>query len=321
MPRKGRRSEAQKQRWKKVTEPDHPLCTLSSVNNVVGATLPARQLRGEDEARAKLHARRGTGWRHKVFRWPISPFTGRSHKLVIPPESPDKKFILIVGDSHLRAIVDGFVPMPESHDLSFGIMSTPGACASQIRTEVLHAVVPRTPEAVCLLAPSNNLTASRTVDEAAIDFANLLKSIGNRWHEVFVVDFPPRLACDPDYQDHLRQAYRRVAARMGVKYLFSATEHFPTSNLELWSKDGVHLSDSEGMAILVQLLFSAATEQLRTPPPAPRVSPRPSPPVRKVLPKLVVRERSPAPPAPDPFQWRTVGRGGKVAMTDLFHTM
>uniref|UniRef100_A0A665UZG8 Uncharacterized protein n=1 Tax=Echeneis naucrates TaxID=173247 RepID=A0A665UZG8_ECHNA len=338
MPRKGRRSEAQKQRWKKVTEPDHPLCTLSSVNNVCmirndmhnhlnKSVSPMRHIYTVHFILNFIHLSfvirwleppcqpdscRGTGWRHKVFRWPISPFTGRSHKLVIPPESPDKKFILIVGDSHLRAIVDGFVPMPESHDLSFGIMSTPGACASQIRTEVLHAVVPRTPEAVCLLAPSNNLTASRTVDEAAIDFANLLKSIGNRWHEVFVVDFPPRLACDPDYQDHLRQAYRRVAALPLFSY-----RALPTSTLELWSKDGVHLSDSEGMAILVQLLFSAATEQLRTPPPAPRVSPRPSPPVRKVLPKLVVRERSPAPPAPDPFQWRTVGRGGKVI--DAFH--
>ncbi|CAK6979461.1 uncharacterized protein LOC115057560, partial [Scomber scombrus] len=254
---------------------------------------------------------RGTGERHKVLRWPVSPLTGRSHKLVIPPESPDKKFVLIVGDSHLRAIVDDFAKMPKSDTLCFGIMSTPGACASQIRTEVLHAVVPRTPEAVCVLAPSNNLTASRTVDEAAIDFAKLLQSVGNRWPKVFVVDFPPRLTCDPHYQDHMRQAYRRVAARMGM-YFFRATEDFPTSNLELWSKDGVHLSDKKGMVILNRLLFSAATEQLMTPP-APRVSPCPSPPVRKVLPKPVVRESSPAPPAPGPSEWRTVGQGSKTS--------
>ncbi|XP_053173209.1 uncharacterized protein LOC128357019 [Scomber japonicus] len=216
MPRKGRRSQAQKQRWSTVQDPDRPPCTLSPVNNVVGATLPARPFWGEDEVRAEFYARRGTGRRHKVLKWPVSLVTGRSHKLTIPPESPDKKFVLIVGDSHLRAIVDGIVPMPKSDTLCFGLMSTPGASASQIRTEVLHAVVPRTPEAVCVLAPSNNLTASRTVDEAAIDFANLLQSVGNRWPKVFVVDFPPRLTCDLDYQDHMRQAYRRVAARMGM---------------------------------------------------------------------------------------------------------
>ncbi|XP_062293681.1 uncharacterized protein LOC133997958 [Scomber scombrus] len=157
---------------------------------------------------------RGTGRRHRVLKWPVSPFTGRSHKLVIPPESPDKKVLLL---SHLRSIVDRIVRMPKSDNLSFCIMSTPGACASQICIEVLHAVVPRTPEAVCVLAASNNLTASRTVDEAAMDFANLLQSVCNRWPKVIVVDFPPRLACDPNYQYHLRQAYCRVAARMEME--------------------------------------------------------------------------------------------------------
>ena len=38
---------------------------------------------------------RGTGYRHAVLGWPTSPFTGRSHKLVIPAQSPDKKVIIV----------------------------------------------------------------------------------------------------------------------------------------------------------------------------------------------------------------------------------
>ncbi|XP_070835641.1 uncharacterized protein [Chaetodon trifascialis] len=252
-----------------------------------------------------VHMSRGTGYRHRVQRWPISPFTGHSHKLVIPPETPDKKFVLIVGDSHLRALVDGLVAMPEG-SFSFGVMSTPGASASQLRTEVLHAVVPRIPEAVCVLAPSNNLTASRTIDEAAVDYAKLLTAVRSRWPKVFVADFPPRLTVEESYQDLLRQEYHRVAARMGVRY-FSTVEHFPLTRLELWSRDGVHLSDREGIGILVQLLWSATKQQLETP------SPRPSQPLRKVSPKLVVRGEVPAPPSPDPFEWRLAGQGGKTS--------
>ena len=43
------------------------------------------------------------------------------------------------------------------------------------------------------------------------------------------MDFVPRLTVDPDYQDMMRQEFRRVAARMGMfkKYLGSSTvNHF-----------------------------------------------------------------------------------------------
>ncbi|XP_074521390.1 uncharacterized protein LOC141787081, partial [Halichoeres trimaculatus] len=166
-----------------------------------------RRAREEDEARS------GTGFRHRVRQWPISALTRKSHKLVIPPECPDKEFVLLVGDSHLRAIVDGFVEMPKGL-FSFGIMSTPGAAAHEERIELIHAVVPRSPAAVVLLAPSNNLTHSQTIDSASADFAMLLCAAMDRWSNVAVLDFPPRISSNLAKQEALRQQYHRVAARM-----------------------------------------------------------------------------------------------------------
>ncbi|XP_036981437.1 uncharacterized protein LOC119034487 isoform X2 [Acanthopagrus latus] len=211
--------------------------------------------------------------------------------------------------------------MPEGK-FSFGIMSTPGAHAAQLRTEVLHAKVPRSPDAVCVLAPSNNLTASRTVDEAAVDYARFLTAVRSRWSKVFVVDFPPRLNEDEEHQRALRHAYHRVTARMGLRY-FSAEEYFPRTRLDLWSRDGVHLSDREGMGILTQLLWASTEQFLETPPPPPPppVSPTPSQPLRKVSPKLVVKGEVRAPLSPDPFQWKVVGQSSKVSRVFLLYLL
>uniref|UniRef100_A0A8C5DPR8 Uncharacterized protein n=1 Tax=Gouania willdenowi TaxID=441366 RepID=A0A8C5DPR8_GOUWI len=238
-----------------------------------------------------------TGYHHRVLEWLTSPLTGRHFKLANPPELPGKKTVLIVGNSHLRAIVDGYVRMPESQ-LSFGFLSACGASASEIRTEVLHTTVPRAPHTICVMAPGNKLT-STTVDVAGGDFKNLLTTCSNRWSKSKVsFSF---ISLHPFIKKSKEKIYEL------------ATEHFPLSNLALWSKDGVHLSDDKGMHILVQLFWSAASQHLETPPPTPWVSPKPSPPIRKVTPKLVVRESSPAPRSPDTHQWRTIGLGGKTS--------
>ncbi len=88
------------------------------------------------------------------------------------------QFVLLVGASHLRSIADGIVKMPDGgqRGISFGVMSTPGACARQLRAELVASVLPRTPDAICVTCPTNCLTASRTVEEAGVDFALLLRS-------------------------------------------------------------------------------------------------------------------------------------------------
>ncbi|KAK0139609.1 hypothetical protein N1851_023518 [Merluccius polli] len=169
----------------------------------------------------------GTGTRSRLRQYPVF-VSGKTHKLVVPAHSVDKKFVLVVGDSHLRTVADGTVMMPKGN-LSFGIMTTPGASACHLRTELLHATV-------------------------------------------FVLDFVPRLSVAPELQKHMSREFHSVAKSMGIAY-YSTFEYFPFRQLHLWVRDGVHLSDVEGMGILTQLLWHAAYMQLEVPAPAPRTSP------------------------------------------------
>lgn len=154
--------------------------------------------------RKDFERRRGTGQRPRVRRWPVSLLTDKQCKLVLKAQQPDKKdwvvllsshkflyfsvlraqflflqSVLVVGDSHLRPLVDGFVLMPEG-PVAYSYLSIPGATATEIRTEVLHTEVPFTPDAVCVLAPGNNLE-HRLVTDSAQGFAALLATVLDRW--------------------------------------------------------------------------------------------------------------------------------------------
>ncbi|KAK7879177.1 hypothetical protein WMY93_034043 [Mugilogobius chulae] len=253
----------------------------------------------------------GTGRRHSATKqnWPVSAVTKRRHKLVIPPECPGKKFVFVVGHSHLRAIVDGFVRMPEGC-LSFGFSSTPGGSANDLHRELMQIALPREPDLVLLLAPCNNLHLSPTITDAGTEFGLLLSYLVGRFQRVLVLDFPTRIAEDLEIQNLLRQEFRRVAAVWKTRY-FPVAEHFPVDRLELWS-DGTHLSDDHGMGIYVQLMWQACYMELETPAPAPKVSHPPTcPSTRRVKPILVVTGPLPRTPPP-PSEWTPAEQGRKV---------
>uniref|UniRef100_A0A8C5DDZ6 Uncharacterized protein n=1 Tax=Gouania willdenowi TaxID=441366 RepID=A0A8C5DDZ6_GOUWI len=272
-----RRSEAAKRR---MAEKLAPLVTLAPRTD-------------PDDARV------GTGKRHAVKKWEVSSLTGHQHKLTIPAESPDKKFVLLVVDSHLRSIADGIVKMPEGR-LSFGVMSTPGGSANDERIELLNSTLPYDPDLVCLLAPTNNLKSTRNPEKAGADFARLLSSILTRWSRLVVVDFPPRLDADLYPQEMMRQEFHRVAVKLGVKFVPIA-EHFPVGNTALWARDGV----SKNYMLLCRLCWFFMSK--------PALAPVRTPPVPRHRPRVVLKgEVVSPPPQKNPFIWSAIGQGRKV---------
>ncbi|XP_041934615.1 uncharacterized protein LOC121697246 [Alosa sapidissima] len=139
--------------------------------------------------------------------------------------------------------------------------------------------------------------------------------------KVFVLDFPPLLCEEPDYQDLMRQEFHRVAVRLGVRYL-SIAEHFHPNNSQLWCRDGIHLNNDYGMPRFVDLLWCASylrlysvTEPLTSPEPAPRMS------TVRVTPRVLVSGTSRTMRHCDPSAWSVVKHGVKESAEYQFKEM
>ncbi|XP_023202486.1 uncharacterized protein LOC111611089 [Xiphophorus maculatus] len=266
---------------------------------------------GIPKASSDFEPQRGTGVRHAVRKWPVSEVTNHCHKLVVPEGLPNKKFVLLIGASHLRSLVDGIVEMA-SGCLQFGFISTPGAHAADLRLEVLNAVVPREPDAVCVMAPSNNLTASRHPEEAGQEFERYLLAVCSRWPKVFCTGFVPRLTESREKQEWFQQEFHRRSAKLGIRY-YPIADNFPLGRRHLWCPDGIHLSDDHGMHILKELIWMFSYQFLELSAPKPLVQSPATPPYKpRFAPRVVVKgqERS-RPSSPLPTEWTLVRSGRK----------
>ncbi|KAM7423440.1 hypothetical protein PAMA_011145 [Pampus argenteus] len=239
----------------------------------------------------------GTGWRHRVRAWPTSVHTGRQHKLVIPAEVPGKRVPPIcaplqMGSLRCQRI---FIPL----------------VSCRRREGALTSSGPRLSMPVCVLAPSNNLTASINPERAGEPFGRYLASVCSALPtaQVFAVDLVPRLTVPEDIQEFFRQEFHRVAARLGVKY-YHHGDRFPLADRWLWCRDGLHLSDDMGTPLLMESLLDATTQHLETATPEVPCQVSPTPRRRRPARVVVVGEvRAPRPP---PSEWTRVAPGRKA---------
>ncbi|XP_075896489.1 uncharacterized protein LOC142897795 [Nelusetta ayraudi] len=201
--------------------------------------------------------RHGTGRRRCPKQGLCSLLTDKRCRVVAPAQHPDKKTVFVVASDQLANLVSDIVTIPEER-LSFGFVFVCGGKISDFKTEVLHAVVPRTPDAVCMCAPGYNHRQS--IPKNVQDFEELLSAVCYRWPKVFVLDFPTDLMVEPILQNALRKEYCRVCESVGIAYMPVANQ-FPSHRLELWCRNGVRIS-AEGAPVLLQLLRDAAEQQL-----------------------------------------------------------
>uniref|UniRef100_A0A3P9Q1V4 Uncharacterized protein n=1 Tax=Poecilia reticulata TaxID=8081 RepID=A0A3P9Q1V4_POERE len=218
-----------------------------------------------------------------VKNWPSSSFTNHCHKLVIPEEICLHIFVLLIGASHLRSFADGIKISDGCID--FGVMCTPGASVADLRIEAYHAVVPRQPDAVCVTAPSNNLTASLNPDDTGEEFEKYLLTVVYRLPKVFCTFFPLRLTESLEKQNLFQQEFHRLSCVLICGALM------------------IHLSDDHGMPILQKLMWMPTVQNQAATGYKPRFVPR-----------IVMKGEERRVPSLPSSEWRLVRSGRKVSI-------
>lgn len=125
--------------------------------------------------------------------------------------------------------------------LVFGFMSFPGACAADLRKEVGNVKLQQQPDAVCVMAPSNNLTTSINPEQAGQEFEQYLSTVAVSCSkvsigvlslevidvhihffknvvpsfQVFCIGMVPRLTESRGKQELFQQEYHRRSAKLG----------------------------------------------------------------------------------------------------------
>ncbi|KAM4719039.1 LOW QUALITY PROTEIN: uncharacterized protein FYW61_016593 [Anableps anableps] len=108
--------------------------------------------------------------------------------------------------------------------------------------KVVHAVLPRESDAVCVMAPSNNLMVSINHEEVGQEFERYLLTICRHWPKVFCTGMVPCLMESRGKQDLFQQEYHNIQPHVENKKS--------------------HLDDKNGIRILSELIWIAAYQFL-----------------------------------------------------------
>ncbi|XP_035660599.1 uncharacterized protein LOC118405283 [Branchiostoma floridae] len=127
---------------------------------------------------------------------------------------------------------------------------------------------PHQPAIVVIIAGTNNLHSTTTLQEDLEEFAHILRTAKAQFpmSKVAAVGIMPRLDQEVD---HYNQQFRGICDVEEVNF-FDYTTEFPQTQLRLWSRhDSLHLSEDAGLPRLLRLLERSCSSLLTSLPVSP----------------------------------------------------